>query len=284
MKTRTNVVTINYRRASKGKRALALLLVGVYGLIAVYPIWAMILFASSPDDTDLSGVGLPNDALVDNSVKILGDAAFVRYIFNSFYVATAACFLDVLFSAAAGYSLARLKFPGRKAFLNVVLISLSLSPVVVAIPVYIAMAKLGLLNSYTALILPVAISALGVFLVRQYALAIPSQMLSAARVDGAGEFRIFFQIALPLLRPALLTLLLLQFLAHWDNLFWPLIAVSSQELWTIPLGLATFEGQYGYTYYLLMAAALISIIPPLILFVILQRYYASGLTAGGVKR
>lgn len=266
------------------KRMIGLAAVLVYGLLAIYPIWAMFLFASAPDDSDLSGVGIPQEYLFQNIGQAFGDGAFGIYIWNSILVGVAACLLDVAFSAAAGYSLARLKFPGRTMFLNAILIALSLSPVVVAIPIYIAMARLGLLDSYTALILPVSISALGVFLVRQYALGIPSQMLSAARVDGAGEFRIFIQIALPLLRPALLTLVLLQFLAHWDNLFWPLIAVSSRELWTVPLGLATFQGQYGYTYYLLMAAALVSIVPPLILFVILQKYYASGLTAGGVKR
>lgn len=277
-------MAITYRLISRWKRGLALFAVGVYGLIAIYPIWAMLLFASSPDDTDLSGVGFPQEFLIANSAQILEDGTFGRYLFNSFYVAVMACVLEVAFASAAGYSLARLKFPGRKAFLNVVLISLSLSPVVVAIPVYIAMARLGLLDSYTALILPIAISALGVFLVRQHALSIPAQMLNAARVDGAGEFRIFFKIALPLLRPAILTLVLLQFLSHWDSLFWPLIAVSSQDLWTLPLGLATFEGQYGYTYYLLMAAGLITIVPPFVLFIFLQRYYASGLTAGGVKR
>ena len=109
-------------------------------------------------------------------------------------------------------------------------------------------------------------------------------MLHAARVDGAGELRIFLLIAVPLLRPALLTVLLLQFLAQWDNLIWPLIAASEQDLWTLPLALSSFEGEHGIVYHLQTAAALISILPPLVLFSFLQRHYVSGLTLGGVKR
>lgn len=265
-------------------RIISLTLVGAYGLAGLFPLWVMIVFASAPDDSDLSGTGLPQGFLWQNLVTVFEQASFGGYLWNSILITSVACVLDIMISASAGYALARLRYPGRTLFMNVIVVALSLSPVVVAIPVYIAMGELGLLDSYAALILPIAVSALGVFLVRQYALAIPSQLFNAARVDGASELRIFFRVALPLLRPALLTLLLLQYLAHWDSLFWPLIAVSSQELWPLPLGLAAFQGQYGYTYYLLMAASLVSIVPPFVLFVMLQRYYVSGLTVGGVKK
>ena len=271
-------------RVIRPGRVASLSLVGAYALVALVPVYSMVVIASQPNDGDLSGIGLPAGSLFSNITVVLGEPTFVRYVINSVGVATVVSFLDVLISAGAGYAMARLRFPGRTIFLNTIIVALSLSPVVVAIPVYILMARLGLLDSYTALILPVAVSALGIFLVRQFALAIPSQMLNAARVDGASEFRIFVKIALPLLRPALLTLFLLQFLAQWDNLFWPLIAVSSQDLWTLPLGLASFGGQYGFVYYLLMTGALISIIPPVVLFLLLQKYYVAGLTLGGVKR
>lgn len=265
-------------------RLIGLTLVGGYALASLVPVYSMIVIASRPDDNDLSGTGLPQGHLLANVAEVLGDPTFTRYVFNSVAVTTVVCLLDVLISAMAGYALARLAYPGRSLFLNTIVVALSLSPVVVAIPVYVVMSKAGLLDTYTALVLPVAVSALGVFLVRQFALAIPSQMLNAARVDGASEWRIFVRIALPLLRPALLTLFLLQFLTQWDNLFWPLIAVSSQDLWTLPLGLASFGGQYGFVYYLLMTGALISVVPPIVLFVLLQKYYVSGLTLGGVKK
>lgn len=266
------------------RRVISLSLVGGYALAALTPVYTMVSLASSPNDSDLSGLRLPQGALWSNVTALLEDETFVRYLFNSVMVTLIACVLDVVISAMAGYALARLSFPGRRALMNLVVVALSLSPIVVAIPVYVVLAKIGWLDSYRALILPIAVSALGVFLVRQFALAIPTQMLQAARVDGASEFRIFYRIALPLLRPALLTLFLLQFLIHWDSLFWPLIAVSSQDLWTIPIGLGSFEGQYGYVYYALMTAAILSVIPPLLIFILLQKYYVSGLTHGGVKQ
>lgn len=276
-------VSRSFKRIPLG-RVISLALVGAYALTALVPVWSMVVIASAPNDRDLSGVGLPGPGLFTNLGTVLGEAPFRRYLWNSIGVTMAVSLLDVAISAAAGYALARLAFPGRRLFMNLVVVALSLSPVVVAIPVYVMMAKIGWLDSYQALILPFAVSAMGVFLVRQFALAIPAQMLHAARVDGASEFHIFRRIVLPLLRPALLTLMLLQFLAQWDNLFWPLIAASSQELWTVPLGLASFQGQYGFVYYLLMTGALVSVVPPFILFFLLQKYYVSGLTLGGVKQ
>lgn len=276
-------VSRSFKRVPLG-RVISLALVGAYALTALVPVWSMVVIASAPNDRDLSGVGLPGPGLFTNLGTVLGEAPFRRYLWNSIGVTMAVSLLDVAISAAAGYALARLVFPGRRLFMNLVVVALSLSPVVVAIPVYVMMAKIGWLDSYQALILPFAVSAMGVFLVRQFALAIPAQMLHAARVDGASEFHIFRRIVLPLLRPALLTLMLLQFLAQWDNLFWPLIAANSQELWTVPLGLASFQGQYGFVYYLLMTGALVSVVPPFVLFFLLQKYYVSGLTLGGVKQ
>lgn len=272
------------RRRVPLSRVIGLSLVAAYALPALIPVYGMIVIASQPNENDLSGTGLPAGHLFSNLGVVLGDPTFRRYIWNSVFVATVVSILDVFISAMAGYALARLRFPGRSAFLSWIVVALSLSPVVVAIPVYVMMAKTGVLDSYKALILPFAVSALGVFLVRQFALSLPSQMLHAARVDGANEIRIFLRIGLPLLRPALLTLFLFSFLTQWDNLFWPLIAVSSQDLFTLPLGLASFEGQYGLVYHLLMAGSIVAVIPPIFLFAVLQRYYVSGLTLGGVKK
>jgi len=268
----------------KPARGISLSFVTIYAVSALLPVYSMIVLASSEDDSDLSGLGWPQGFLLANAGEVLSNSDFMRYLINSLVVTTVVVMLDVAISAMAGYAMARLRFPGRRLFQVVIIMSLSLSPAVVVIPVYIGMAEVGWLDSYQALILPMAVSAFGVFLVRQFALAIPGQLFNAARVDGASELRIFLFIALPLLRPALLTLALIQFLAQWDSLLWPLLAVSSQELWTLPLGLASFQGQYGYVYFLLMTGALVSVIPPFILFVILQKYYVSGLTLGGVKR
>lgn len=279
------MTTITYRTQKLNiRRGFTLTLTVGYAMAALVPLYTMVSLASRPADSDLSGLAPPQGALWSNMSTLLADDTFMRYLFNSTVVTLVACLLDVILSAMAGYALARLRFPGRRALMNMVIAALSLSPIIVAIPVYIAFAKIGWLDSYRALIIPIAVSALGVFLVRQYALSIPNPTFSAARIDGASEVRIFLRIALPLLRPALLTVFLLQFLLHWDSLFWPLIAVSSQDLWTLPIGLNSFEGQYGIIYYLLMSAAILSALPPLLLLILLQRYYVAGLTTGGVKR
>jgi multiple sugar transport system permease protein len=266
-----------------GKALSMLALLGFVALMLL-PLYSMIVLASAPDDSNLSGLSFNGFALFDNIGTIMGDGRFPRYLLNSLVIAGVVAVLDVAISSAAGYALARLRFPGRAALLNLVVIALSLSPAVVMIPVFVMLAEIGWLNSYQGLIAPFVASALGVFLVRQFALGIPVQMLHAARVDGVSEWRIFFGIVVPLLRPALLTVLLLQFLAQWDNLIWPLIAANEQELWTLPLALSSFQGEHGIVYHLQTAAALISIVPPLVLFGFLQRYYVSGLTLGGVKR
>jgi multiple sugar transport system permease protein len=251
--------------------------------LMLLPLWTMLVVAAAPDDSDLSGVTFHGFALFSNIDQLLGDGVFPRYLLNSVIVAGVAALLDVAFSAAAGYALARLRFPGRRLLFAAVIVTLSLSPAVLLIPVFLIVRALGWLNSYPGLIAPSAVSALGVFLVRQFALGIPQQMLQAARVDGVSELRIFWGIAVPLLRPALLTLLLLQFLAHWDNLIWPLVVTSDQSLWTVPVGLASFQGEHGFNFHLMTTAALLSMVPPLVLFAALQRYYVSGLTLGSVK-
>jgi multiple sugar transport system permease protein len=262
-----------------GTKAALLLATG----IMLLPLWTMLVVAAAPDDGDLSGVRPHGFALLSNANQVLSDGVFPRYILNSVIVAGVAALLDVACSAAAGYALARLRFPGRRLLFAAVILTLSLSPAVLLIPVFLIVKWFGWLNSFPGLIAPSAVSALGVFLVRQFALGIPEQMLHAARVDGVGEVRIFFGIVVPLLRPALLTLLLLQFLAQWDNLIWPLVVASDQSLWTVPVGLSSFQGEHGFNFHLMTTAALLSMVPPMALFAALQRYYVSGLTLGSVK-
>ena len=256
----------------------------VVTLIMLLPIYAAITIASSGSDQDVDGLRFHGFQLVGNLRDLFADGTFPRYLLNSVIVAGIAAVLDVAISAAAGYALARLTFPGRRVLFAVVVATLSLSPAVVIVPTYVMMRWVGWLDSYQGLILPGAVSAFGVFLVRQFALGIPPQLLHAARIDGAGEWRIFTRLAVPLLRPALLTLFLLSFLAQWDNLIWPLIVANNPDLWTLPVGLAGFEGEHGTNYHLLLTATLVSIVPPLLILAALQRYYVSGLTLGGVKK
>ncbi|TCO49504.1 multiple sugar transport system permease protein [Kribbella antiqua] len=256
----------------------------VVTLIMLLPIYAAITIASARTDEDIDGLSFHGFHLFGNLADLFADGTFPRYLLNSIIVAGVAAVLDVAISAAAGYALARLSFPGRRVLFATVVATLSLSPAVVIVPTYVMMRWVGWLDSYQGLILPGAVSAFGVFLVRQFALGIPPQLLHAARIDGAGEWRIFTRLAVPLLRPALLTLFLLSFLAQWDNLIWPLIVANNPDLWTLPVGLAGFEGEHGTNFHLLLTATLVSIVPPLLILAALQRYYVSGLTLGGVKK
>jgi multiple sugar transport system permease protein len=270
------------RRRLSGSATIVVLSLAT--LVMLLPIFAAITIASANSDEHIDGLTFHGFHLFDNVATLLGDRAFLRSLANSVIVAGSAAVLDVVVCAAAGYALACLSFPGRRLLFGTVVATLSLAPTVVIVPVYAMMRSAGWLDSYQALILPVAVSAFGVFLVRQFALGIPAQLLHAARIDGAGEWRIFTRLAVPLLRPALLTLLLLSFLTQWDNLIWPLIVANQPDRWTLPVALAGFEGEHGTNYHLLLTATLVSICPPLLILAGLQRYYVSGLTLGGVKK
>nr|WP_240929278.1 carbohydrate ABC transporter permease [Streptomyces coryli] len=243
----------------------------------------MVSIAAAGDDTDLRGITFNGFHLAGNVADVFG-GSFGRFLANSLILSFSVAFIDVALSAAAGYALARLRFPGRRLLFGTVIGTLALAPPMIMIPMYVIVRSLGWIDTYQGMIAPMAVSALGVFLVRQFALGIPGELLDAARVDGAGELRVFRTVAFPLLRPALLTLFLLQFLAQWDNLLWPLLVANDRDLWTLPIGLATFQTEHGTNYHLMMTAALIISVPPLLLLAMLQRYYVAGLTLGGVKK
>lgn len=270
-------------QAQRAQRVVVPAIVLVLLIAMLVPVYYMVVVAASREGSSLSNLWFHDFDPAGNIGTVLGDGFFPRYLLNSVLVCSGIATLDVALSASAGYALAHLSFVGRRLIFALVVGILALSPIVVIIPVYVMLFHIGWLDSYQGLIVPSMVSAFGVFLVRQFALGIPRNLIDAARLDRASEFRIFVQIVFPLLRPALLTLFLLQFLNQWDNLIWPLIVVSRQDLWTVPVGLAGFTGEHGVSYHLLTTGALLSAIPPLILFVALQRYYVSGLTLGGLK-
>lgn len=261
-------------------RAALLLVVAVMFV----PIYVMVVVASAPDDTDLRGVWFNGFHLWGNLTEIFRTGHLGRYLANSLILAVSVGVLDVAFSAAAGYALARLRFPGRRLVFATIVTTLALAPPMIMVPLYVIVRSLGWIDSYQGMIVPMMISAFGVFLVRQFALGIPAELLDSARVDGAGELRVFAKIAFPLLRPALLTLFLIEFLAQWDNLLWPLLVANRQDLWTLPAAVASFQSEHGVSFHLMTATALVVAMPPLLLLALLQRYYVSGLALGGVKK
>ncbi len=207
-----------------------------------------------------------------------------RYFLNSVIVAVAVVLGNLVFSSMVGWALAKLDFPGKKVLFGLVLTMLMVPGVVTLIPTFVLVANLGMVNSYAALILPFLAGPIGVFLMRQFMLEIPDALLEAARLDGAGEFRIFFQIALPLCRPPLATLAILTFLGSWNNFLWPLIVAQSNDMYTLPVALSLYSvGPYSTNYGLLLAGSVLIITPILILFVAMQRHFIQGITMTGIK-
>jgi multiple sugar transport system permease protein len=209
---------------------------------------------------------------------------FPRYFTNSVIVAVLVTVGNLLFCSLLGYALAKLDFPGRKALFLTVLGMLMVPGMVLFVPQFVLISNMGLANSYAGLALPFLAAPFGVFLMRQFLLSIPDDLLEAARVDGAGEWRIFWQVVLPLCRPALATLGILTFLTSWNNFLWPLVVATTADKYTLPVALALFSvGQNRTDFGLLLAGAVVVVLPVLIVFLVLQRHFMRGIATTGLK-
>ena len=209
---------------------------------------------------------------------------FARAVVNSFFLASLTSVVSTLGAAMGGYALAKLRFRGQKLLLGLVLAALVIPGALLLAPAYQLLYWLGLLDSYAGLILPAAAPAFGVFLFRQAMLnGVPDEMLQAARIDGCGEFRLFFEMALPMARPMIGAFLLITFLGTWNNFIGPQIVLQSPEKFPLSVAIAQLRGVYGLDYGLIMAGTLVGVVPVLALFLLLQREFIAGLTAGAVK-
>ncbi|MFA6141902.1 MAG: carbohydrate ABC transporter permease [Candidatus Omnitrophota bacterium] len=207
----------------------------------------------------------------------------LRYIWNSIYVAAAVTIANLFFCSLAGYAFAKHRFWGRDKIFFVLLGSLMIPWQVNLISGFILMRKLGWLNSYNALIIPVMASVFGVFLCRQFIMAIPDDLIDAAKIDGCGEFTIYRLVILPLIKPVLATLAILTFLQQWNNFIWPLIVINSSEMRTLPLALSVINSQFGTRFAMVMAGAVVATTPMLIVFLLFQKYFMKGIAMTGLK-
>lgn len=206
-----------------------------------------------------------------------------RYLANSAILATLATCLALLFTVPAGYAFAKLRFRGRERVMQLLLAALVIPGQIGTLPLFLFLQRLGLVNTFAGALVPWLASIFGLYLVREYARSIPNEMLEAARIDGASEWQIFWHIVLPGLQPIIVTLALFVFLGSWNDFLWPLIILTDQDNYTLPVGLAAMARQSVQDTELMMAGAVVTVIPPLALFLALQRYYIRGLLAGGVK-
>jgi multiple sugar transport system permease protein len=262
----------------------AILIVGLVLMVAPF-VW-MLLGSFKPRSEFLQSVPtwLPAAPTLDNYQRLVERLDFPRFFFNSIIVAVAVTAGNLIFSPMLGYALAKLRFSGRGVLLLLVLATLMLPTSATLIPLFVLMSSLGLVNSYPGLILPALAGAFGVFLTRQFFQGLPDELLEAARMDGASEFRIFWQIAMPLATPVLATLGILTFLGSWNGFIYPLVMAQEPEMYTLPVALATFAtGQFQADHGMLMAGSVILVLPILLIFIVVQRWVTEGIATTGLK-
>lgn len=254
-------------------------------LISLFPLlWMLsVSFMHPGEASTLPPPLIPASPTLANYRELFMRGGMTRYVLNSFLLATVVTLLSLLFNAMAGYAFAKLQFAGQQRLYKMLIGTLIIPGQVAMMPLFLLLKNMGLVNSYGGIIVPAMASIFGIFLVRQYALSIPDDILEAARIDGAGELRIFFSIIVPLLAPILASLALFTFLGSWNDFMWPLIVLSDSHLQTLPVALASLSREHAQDGELMMAGSVVTVLPVLLLFLGLQKYYIRGLLAGSVK-
>lgn len=257
-------------------------------LIALLPIISLVVSSFKPSsDLMRNGISFNIDFSqlnLDNYLYIFNQAPeYWQWYANSLIISAITIVLSLFFSSMVGYALAMYDFKGRNFFFVLVLLILMVPFEILMLPLYQLMINTQLIDTYFAVVLPMIVAPVAVFFFRQYALGLPKQLMDAARIDGSTEYGIFFKIMLPLMGPSLGAMAILQGLGSWNNFLWPLLVLRSNDMFTLPIGLATLLSPYGNNYDVLIAGSVLTIIPLVILFIFFQRYFIAGLTTGGVK-
>ncbi|MEE1750675.1 MULTISPECIES: carbohydrate ABC transporter permease [unclassified Streptomyces] len=270
------------------KRVLVYVLLSVGLLIMSAPfLWmAVSAFKTQTELTASPPVWIPTEWTLENFRELLDKLDLPLYFMNSVIVAVLVTLSNLVFCSMLGYALAKLNFAGRNKIFGLVLGALMVPGNLMLLPLFVLMSKLHLIDSYAGLVLPFAAGAFGVFLMRQFMQSIPDELLEAARMDGAGEWYIFWRIVMPLVKPALATLSIFTFLGSWNNFVWPLIATNDPDKYTLPVALATFAtdpNKAGGSNGMLMAGSLLVVLPVVVLFIALQRHFTQGIATAGMK-
>ena len=261
--------------------AFTLLLLG--GIVMVVPL-AFMLAASLKTNSEIYELHfLPREPTVGNYVDILSHSPFERWFAVSFAVATISTLSVLFFDSLIGYTLAKFRFRGRAVVFVAILSTLMIPTEMLVIPWYVMAKSMGWLDSVWGIMFPGMMSGFGAFLMRQFFTGVPDELIDAARIDGLNEFQIFWEVALPLVTPALSALAIFAFLGNWTAFLWPLIVTSSPNLYTVPVGLASLSGEFQTDWEMIMTGSSIATIPTLLVFLVLQRHIISGITLTGLK-
>ena len=268
-------------------RALFVILIIFLIVVSLYPLFWMVItsFKTYTESVTWPPSLLPNEWIWDNYYLVFTTPGFFRFFFNSTVYSVIGTILAVLLSAMAGYAFAKFQFKGRHILFMVVLSTMMIPGQVTLIPVFLITNAFGWVNTYMGLIVPGLAGAFGIFLIRQFAMGVPNDFFEAARIDGSGEIRAFFTIFLPLIKPALTTLIVLDFMARWNDLFWPLIIVTSSDMRPLQLALTSlFRTIYDTRWAELCAALTIAALPTIVLYIIFQKYFTQGIVlTSGIK-
>ncbi len=252
-----------------------------FALMALFPFVYMLLTSlkqtySMELDFSLKGLSFQNFRTIFKNFE------FAKYFMNSTIVVVIACLLNAIVSSMAAYGFEKKKFKGSHMLFSVYLATLMLPSQVILIPLFGIIQKLHLINTHLVLALPV-VNAFGVFLIRQFMSSVPDELIEAARIDGCREFKIYYSIVLPLIKPVLVSLTVFTFITTWNDFVWPLIAVTDSNKSTLTLALAALQGNYATNYGLVMAAATLVFLPPFLLYIFLQKQFVEGIALSGVK-
>jgi lactose/L-arabinose transport system permease protein len=266
-------------------RSLAVLILVCASLCSVLPFYWLLTSALKPASEIFAQPPtlLPKNLTFENIFLLFEETLFFRNLINSIIIALLYTIGSVLVCSMAGFGLAKYTSPIKKYFFGMVIFALLVPPSVLIVPLFILVTKLSMANTYQGIILPMVANSFGVFWMRQYISGVPDELLQAARIDGAGDLRIYINILLPSIKPGLASLAIFLFMQQWNDFLWPLIVLSTEDMYTVPIALSMLKGVYSMQWGQLMAGAAISVFPFVIFFIFLQKYFIAGILAGSIK-
>lgn len=273
------------RRGASTLKAVLTVILSVVTVIHLFPIAWMIVSAFKPASEVIRypATFLPSYLTLENFEAVFTEFAFGRYFLNSVFLTSTTVVLNVLTGSIIGYVFAKFSFPAKNTIFLMLLATMMIPFPVRLLPSYQLLIWFNWLDRYVGIIAPQAIVVFTVFFMRQFIYSIPDDFVDAARIDAAGEFRIYFTIIIPLCAPAIVTIGILRFVHTWDDLLWPLIVLSSQSKFTLPVGLALFQQEEFRLWGPTMAGAVVSVVPTILVFIVLQRYFVENIALSGVK-
>ncbi|GAA3568418.1 carbohydrate ABC transporter permease [Microlunatus spumicola] len=273
-------------RRTRSKAALTARVVVsvVVSVVMAFPLWVMIVTALSGQSVFSTQLDLlPTDITLDNFARVFSAWPVGQWFSNSVTVTALTTIISVVVSVMAGYGFAKLRFPAKTPLFLLLLSTMMIPTQAILVPQFRLVNALGLVGTFWAVIIPGAAATFGIFLARQFMLAIPTELIEAAKIDGAGPVRIFWSIVLPLSKPLLAVLTLLSLMYQWNDFLWPLIVLRDPSLYTLPIGLQFLQGQYQTDYGALMAMTLITVGPLVVLFLVFQRWFVQGFATSGIR-